>query len=1119
MHTAAESFLTEEQELLVNQAFENSGIMKFTIYVAEHYGVASRGIEDLHGAPRRMENMPDSFRDNFVRPEYHAIHDEMYARCLSGINHASCELMDVHGHWARVTLEIVDTDENGRPSIILGIVENTDELHRARREVELMEEICRFAIKSHYEAANMIDVQEDTIRSILDGFGSGKGSVFHHEKPESYSARIDTIIKNQTAYPEDTDCLESLRLENLIPLLREKGRFVVRCRLKNPEGDYIWKQIECDFYKEDENLIILLASDVQDEEDVKTRLREAAESAREANQAKSAFLANMSHEIRTPMNAIVGISEILLGKDLPQDVLMDINTIQNSGSSLLGIINDILDFSKIETGKFEISEVEYMLPSVLMDVSNVISVRLSGRPVYFMMDIDPNLPNHYVGDDIRVKQILMNLIGNSVKFTHEGFIELRVQGRFVGQEDYELVFEVKDSGIGIREEDFGRLFDTFTQVDTRKNRAVTGSGLGLSIAKNLAEMMGGDLTVTSTYGEGSTFTVRLIQKVKEYKKIGEVRRKNISILICEQNETIIHSLQRILERLQIPCEVCRELDRIRNYEGMTHVMIRRRTFVNHREKLEFMFRQPNILLILENDEHAEGHFMKYKQLQLPLICLQLINALNGEEIVSSIKKKTFDRSQIVPLTFARILVVDDNTTNLQVAQGLMAPYKMKIDVATSGFKAIEMVRTVRYDAIFMDHMMPEMDGIETTAYIRKMNGDYYRNVPIIALTASAMSDARAMFLEAGMDDFVAKPIEMTELNRVLRRFVQPNAPEGYMKEISEQQRSGMTAAPVDVAVSSLPTGNGPQRRSAEGLWKGGIPDEGFMQQLLVQNNTLLSQNMLLLKTLLGEPAEQPDAGEYAAGGTGPEPPAAGARAEDPIKPEETDFVFGIAGAEFTKSSSENSKSKYKTSVWEEEETFEPEIRDYIPGVDMAESLEIYGGSVPIYHDILKTYYYDILQREPRLKELYRNEDMENFIIDVHAIKSASCGAGANDLGEMAMELETAGKRNDWAAIRRNFPEFAAELHRMVENVGAYVRKYLLEEKTPADGEPLETFPREYVERLKEACLEMDYLTAERILDQMNQQTYTIELEEILLEMIQCCSVFDYDRLEELVEGL
>ena len=931
-----------------------------------------------------------------------------------------------------------------------------------------MTRACRDVIRSHFEESDIIDIPARRMTALIqDGTEAG---LFLAACAENYEDGIRGLMDNAAFDDEDREALSALLPENLLPALAEKGTVTLRCRLRDRDGNTRWKSVECSRLDDDAQRILFLSADIQAQEDVRQQLLDAVQEAEAASNAKSAFLANMSHEIRTPMNAIVGISEVLLRKELPQDVLESLSTIQNSGSSLLGIINDILDFSKIETGKFEITEVEYMLPSLLMDISNVISVRLASKPVYFMMDIDPSLPNHFVGDDIRLKQILMNLLGNAVKFTHEGYITLTVRGVFLNEEEYELRFDVKDSGIGIREEDIGKLFATFSQVDTRKNRTTTGSGLGLAISRNLSRLMGGDLTVSSVYGHGSTFSVHVRQRVPRYAPLGEVKGKeNIRLLICEQNESLIKGLSRAAENLGLSYEICREIDKIREYSGMTHVLIRRRSFAAVQEKLDFMFSRSSILLVLDNDELPDSTYMDYKQLQLPLITLQLINALNGEEIVSSIKKKSFDRSQILPLTFAHILVVDDNTTNLQVAQGLMAPYRMKIDVSTSGFEAIEMVRKTRYDAIFMDHMMPEMDGIEAARYIRKMEGEYFKNVPIIALTANAMSDARDQFLQAGMNDFVAKPIEMRELHRVIKKYIQSRAPKGYLEQARKEQ-----SAPQKKAEKSLPV---PAAGTASAARTISAPGAGMLEQLLNQNNALLEQNMLLLKALLGEPTAPAEESAAAA-----EPAPAPEAAEPEPEPELS------------------------------------ELPDFIHGVDMHRSLETYGGSIAIYHNILKTYYSDIREKEETLAALFEKRDTENFTIQVHALKSASRSVGAYDLGEDAYALEMAGKAGDWITIEDRFPSLKTALHQMVEDVGRYVKKYLTP-KTETMGEFCESFDAALVAELKSACEQMDYLHAEEILDTLGEKQYPEELESRLDEMRTCCGNFEYSRLETLVNAL
>ena len=942
---------------------------------------------------------------------------------------------------------------------------------------------CCKMIRAHYEECGLIDVPSGRMSSFPEE--TWERGVFLAECGEDYDAGIRALMEGAACDDSDREALLVLRLENLVPKLDEEEVVPVRLKLRDEGGNPRWKRVECSWLDEERKQILFLSADIQDQEDVHQQLLDAVEEAESANKAKSAFLANMSHEIRTPMNAIVGISEVLLRKELPQDVLESLSTIQNSGSSLLGIINDILDFSKIETGKFEIIEVEYMLPSLLMDISNVISVRLSSKPVFFMMDIDPALPNHFIGDDIRVKQILMNLLGNAVKFTHEGFIELKVRGNYLDGDLFELRFDVRDSGIGIRQEDMNKLFATFSQVDTRKNRSATGSGLGLVISRNLSRLMGGDLNVSSVYGHGSVFSVIIRQRVPRYIPLGEVKdRESVHLLICEQNESLIRGLSRAAENLGLAYEVCREYDKIREYAGMTHVLIRRKIFSTLQEKLGFMYARTNILLVLENDELPDSAFMEYKQLQLPLITLQLINALNGEEIVSSIKKKSFDRSQIVPLTFAHILVVDDNTTNLQVAQGLMAPYQMKIDVCTSGFEAIEMVKKNRYNAIFMDHMMPEMDGIETTRYIRQMEGDYYRNVPIIALTANAMSDARDQFLEAGMDDFVSKPIEMQELHRAIKKFIQPCAPEGYMERVQKEQHELKEKKGKEGQVSSAlrPSAGTASRAFA-------VSGGGIMEQLLRQNNALLEQNMLLLKAALGEPQDPWELSPPAL----PEMKAPEAAAETAVTGD--DSAGGDAsGPELT------------------------ELPDFISGMDMHKCLESYGGSVTIYHNILKTYYSDIQEKEGLLSSLFEEKDIENFTIQVHALKSASRSVGAYDLGEEAYALEKAGKAGDWAAIEERFPALKKSLHQMVQGVGEYVKKYLAPQ-TDSTGERCDGYDAELVEELGAACEQMDYLHAEEILKKLREKRYPEELDKKLDEMCRSCADYDYSQLETLVNSI
>ena len=374
--------------------------------------------------------------------------------------------------------------------------------------------------------------------------------------------------------------------------------------------------------------------------------------------AKSDFLANMSHEIRTPLNAIIGMTEIVLRSDINHRVRQNMLHIQNSSKSLLVIINDILDFSKIESGRFEIILAPYQITSVIYDCASIGKLRVQNRPIEFSVDVDKNLPTVLLGDEVRVRQIVLNFVTNATKFTHSGRIVLKIRGEFLENGKVNLHMSVADTGVGIAGEDLGKLFSTFTQVDTRRNRLVEGSGLGLTISKKLADLMQGSIGVSSEYGQGSTFFVCIPQDIVDVTPIGE--------------------------------------------------------FTN------FM------------PEVAQADFLP-----------------------------AFSAST------AKVLVVDDNEVNIVVAQGLLEPYEMQLFAAYSAEECFDMIQHQAFDIIFMDHMMPAMDGFEATKILRERGV----TTPIIALTANAIAGAREMYLASGFDAYISKPIDPRELDKVLGAFL------------------------------------------------------------------------------------------------------------------------------------------------------------------------------------------------------------------------------------------------------------------------------------------------------------------------------------------------------------
>ncbi|MDR0289617.1 MAG: response regulator [Treponema sp.] len=396
------------------------------------------------------------------------------------------------------------------------------------------------------------------------------------------------------------------------------------------------------------------------------------------SQAKTAFLANMSHEMRTPMNVIVGLTNLMLEEDEPADVKETLRKINTAGATLMGLINNVLDISKIEAGKLELMPEEYAVPSLLNDIISLNMVRIGDKPITFNLDINEDLPCTLFGDELRIKQILNNLLSNAFKYTRKGTVALRVECDIphsplpTPHSPVFVTFTISDTGIGIRGEDIEKLFTDYNQVDTSANRKIEGTGLGLSITKKFVQMMGGEITVESEYGKGTVFHVRIRQGFVSDTPIGK-----------------------------------------------------------------------------ETAENLRG--FRY----------------------SDKKKQAGEKLKRPDLSYARVLVVDDFPMNIDVAAGMLRKYKIQVDCATSGHEAIDRIQAgePEYNAVFMDHMMPGMDGVEATKLIRALDTAYAHNVPIIALTANAIAGSEQMFLDNGFSAFLPKPFNAMALDAIVKKWI------------------------------------------------------------------------------------------------------------------------------------------------------------------------------------------------------------------------------------------------------------------------------------------------------------------------------------------------------------
>ena len=489
------------------------------------------------------------------------------------------------------------------------------------------------------------------------------------------------------------------------------------------------------------------------------KLLRAVEEANRANESKSAFLSNMSHEIRTPMNAIVGITDIMLRTKRDPTEERYLLNIKNSGTALLSIINDILDFSKIESGKMTVVNDNYSFYSMLDDLSLIFWNRIGDKKIELLYDIDINMPDYIYGDAIRVRQLIINIVNNAIKFTDEGFVRLSVKVGKIEGNDIELFISVADSGQGIKEEDMPKLFSSFEQVNTKKNHSKEGTGLGLAISKQLINMMGGEIGVDSEFGKGTTFSFNIHQGIT-YKTVmpnyddlkQALSEKKIAVAV--KDEMLSDSMRQLFATLGVSVADS-ALDKA-DYD----ICFTEESEINH------ISATIKYILVNPYDDIADrdSGIIFSTPLYISNLYGAIVEAKNDADVVE-------EKEEQITFEGKKILLVEDNAVNTKVALLLFKPLMMEIDTEQNGQVALEMVQKKHYDLVFMDHMMPVMDGVEATLAIRKLGGDYYTNLPIIALTANAISEAKDVLLSAGMNDITTKPISMDNVIGILKKWL------------------------------------------------------------------------------------------------------------------------------------------------------------------------------------------------------------------------------------------------------------------------------------------------------------------------------------------------------------
>lgn len=491
----------------------------------------------------------------------------------------------------------------------------------------------------------------------------------------------------------------------------------------------------------------------------------ATQKAEQVSYAKDMFLVNVSHEIRTPLNAIIGTTEILLDSDANNHVKEMAFNISNSSHALLSITTDLLDFSRMNIDTLEPEQERFDFSLMLNDIINLMSVRLLDSDVEFFVNVNPEIPRILVGDSGKIRQIIINLLSNAIKYTPSGHMTFNAdfkneQGRI------HLFISVEDTGIGIKEESIEKIFEPYNRSGEDTDRVIEGNGLGLALCKKLASIMGGSLRAESKYGEGSTFYFEVTEGCTGQETVGGIKDKRNVLLFCDKSldADVFAEIAAKMNLGVIRAERSDEFLELLQDPSLSFYFIDSKAYDHYKNDIKEFISDWHKLVVISSCNYSYAGEPFEFVLTKPLSCLNISDIINNTKNFL-VRRQSYEGEIILP--DVKMLIVDDNLINLSVAKGMLEKYKAEIITASSGKEALNILSIDTPDIIFLDYMMPEMDGIDTLKAIRDLPDPKFKTVPVICLTANVVSGAKEMFINAGFDDYLTKPIESAKLKKML----------------------------------------------------------------------------------------------------------------------------------------------------------------------------------------------------------------------------------------------------------------------------------------------------------------------------------------------------------------